>query len=192
MNWIRRHRPSPGTAFGAVALMVVLGGVAFAAIPDSNGTIHACYSKSNGNLRAVESADRCRTNERAISWNQEGARGPPGGSSGRLIHQAEIAEVSTSGSTGADLGGPAITVDVPPNALVAVYGAVDINACPSHTLGSATAVVWSGAQRVGHLPSDGGSGYETVYSAADNVSSARDVLEHLPGSRGHADLHNEV
>ena len=75
MNWIRKHRPSPGTAFGLAALVIALGGAAFAAIPDSSGTIHACYNKSNGNLRVVESADRCRTNERAIKWNQEG---PPG------------------------------------------------------------------------------------------------------------------
>ena len=169
MKWISRHRPSPGTTFGAVALMIALGGAAFAAIPDSNGTIHACYSKSNGNLRVAESADGCRTNERAISWNQEGPPGTPGGSSGRLFHQAEVAEVSTSGDTEAD-GGPSITVDVPSNALVAVYGAADINPCVSHLVGSADAVVWSGAQRVGYLRSyrlNRTGGYETLYSSVE-------------------------
>ena len=71
MNWLRKHRPSPGTAFGFAALMVALGGVALAAIPDTNGTIHGCFQKSNGNLRVVESAGNCRTSETPISWNQQ-------------------------------------------------------------------------------------------------------------------------
>lgn len=77
MNWIRRHRPSPGTAFGFAALVVALGGVAFAAIPDSNGTINGCFQKPNGNLRVVESAADCRANESSISWGQN--------SGGRLV-----------------------------------------------------------------------------------------------------------
>jgi hypothetical protein len=78
MDWIRKHRPSPGTAFGFAALVIVLGGAAFAAIPDSNGTIHACYQKANGNLRVVESTNECRKNETAIAWNQAGAQGSIG------------------------------------------------------------------------------------------------------------------
>src|SRR5215211_6312496 len=72
MDWIRRHRPSPGTAFGFAALMVALGGVAFAAIPDSNGTIHGCFQKGNGALRVVESQASCRNNENALNWNVQG------------------------------------------------------------------------------------------------------------------------
>jgi hypothetical protein len=68
-KWIVRHRPSPGTTFGFAALVIALGGVAFAAIPDSSGTIHGCYQKSNGSLRIVESASDCRSSERAISWS---------------------------------------------------------------------------------------------------------------------------
>ena len=78
MNWIRKHRLSPGTAFGFAALIIALGGVALAAIPDSNGTIHGCYQKNNGNLRVVESAGDCRSSEAVISWNQTGPQGPPG------------------------------------------------------------------------------------------------------------------
>jgi hypothetical protein len=70
MNWIRRHRPAPGTAFGFAALLVALGGVAFAAIPDSNGSIHGCYQKNGGTLRVVESASDCRNSEQAITWSQ--------------------------------------------------------------------------------------------------------------------------
>jgi hypothetical protein len=77
MNWIRKHRPSPGGAIALGALVVALGGVAFAAIPDSNGTIHGCYQRTNGNLRVVESPDDCRSRERALDWNRQGPPGEP-------------------------------------------------------------------------------------------------------------------
>jgi hypothetical protein len=70
MNWIRRHRPSPATGIALAALVIALGGAAFAAIPDSNGTIHGCYQKSNGNLRVAEYGSECRSGEVAIAWNQ--------------------------------------------------------------------------------------------------------------------------
>jgi hypothetical protein len=81
----RNHEPdskAPAVAcYGdcACGLMVALGGVAFAAIPDSNGKIHGCYQTNNGNLRVVESPSQCRSSESALSWNQEG---PPGEASG--------------------------------------------------------------------------------------------------------------
>jgi hypothetical protein len=93
MNWIRQHRPSPGTAFGFTALMVALGGVAFAAIPDSHGTIHGCYQKSNGGLRVVQSAADCKPSEQTLDWNQQGPPGPPGPSSPvDAIGQVRVAE----------------------------------------------------------------------------------------------------
>jgi hypothetical protein len=66
---IRRRRPSPGTAFGFAALVIALGGAAFAAIPDSSGTIHGCYLKSNGSLRVVDAPGACKSNERTVSWS---------------------------------------------------------------------------------------------------------------------------
>ena len=33
MTWFRKHRPSPATGIALAALVVALGGVAFAAIP---------------------------------------------------------------------------------------------------------------------------------------------------------------
>jgi hypothetical protein len=47
-------------------LFVALGGVAFAAIPDSNGTVHACYQKNSGDLRAVSDPSGCRNNEQSV------------------------------------------------------------------------------------------------------------------------------
>ena len=85
MQWIRRHRPSPGTAFGLAALVIALGGAAFAAIPSSDGTINACYHKTNGSVRLVESAGDCRSSESAVSWSQRGPVGPPGEGNAEVV-----------------------------------------------------------------------------------------------------------
>ena len=76
-----------GVAVGAAAL-TGMGGVAWAAIPDANGTIKGCYARtsglllgiphSKGDVRVVDSAEGCRSYETAISWNQKGPQGPQG------------------------------------------------------------------------------------------------------------------
>jgi hypothetical protein len=58
-------------------------GVAYAAIPDSQGVIHACYDKQAGQVRIVDTGPNavpkgCGKNEVAISWNQTGPQGPAG------------------------------------------------------------------------------------------------------------------
>lgn len=69
--------------------MLILGltvgfvGLAYAAIPDSQGVIHGCYRNSgllaNGQLRIIDGdSQTCNSNEAAISWNQTGPQGPPG------------------------------------------------------------------------------------------------------------------
>jgi hypothetical protein len=72
MKLIRDHRPTPAGAIALAALIVALGGVAFAAIPDSGGTVHACYQKANGSLRVVESESDCRTNEKPLALSAGG------------------------------------------------------------------------------------------------------------------------
>ena len=57
----------------AVGLFAAAVGAALAAT--SGGTIHACAKKNNGALRL---ADRCRHNEKSVSWNITGPRGPQG------------------------------------------------------------------------------------------------------------------
>jgi len=52
-------------------------GILYAAIPDSNGVIHACY-QSDGTLRLVNDATVCRKNETHIAWAQIGPQGPQG------------------------------------------------------------------------------------------------------------------
>ena len=75
--------------FLSSATICLLGIIAYASIPDSNGVIHGCYKTSNGSIRVIDSpAVQCDPrNETAISWNQVGPQGPagPAGSAARLI-----------------------------------------------------------------------------------------------------------
>ena len=76
---LRPRRPSPGTLIALLALVVASGGVAYAAIPDSGGAIHGCYSGS-GSLRVVDrdSGAICKGSETALTFNQTGPPGPRG------------------------------------------------------------------------------------------------------------------
>lgn len=68
-------------AVPTVAALGAGGAFAMAAIPDSGGTVNACYISSGnerGNLRVVEGPGDCKPNETAISWAQKGPAGPPG------------------------------------------------------------------------------------------------------------------
>jgi hypothetical protein len=60
--------------------LVVVGGVAFAAIPDTNGLINACYDNATGAVRLVDAqpGNCAKSGETGISWNQTGPPGPPG------------------------------------------------------------------------------------------------------------------
>ena len=69
--------PSPAIGVAIVAVVLSATGLAVAAIPDSNGVIHSCYSKSNGSLRVVKGT-KCRKGEKKLKWNQQGETGPPG------------------------------------------------------------------------------------------------------------------
>jgi hypothetical protein len=75
-----RHIRARWLALGAVVLIAVAGGVAYAAIPDSHGVIHACYSKKLGVLRVIDSeaGKTCLPGEKALTWNQKGEQGPAG------------------------------------------------------------------------------------------------------------------
>lgn len=118
MNKIRR--PSPGTALAVAALVIALGGAAFAAIPDSNGTIHGCYQKNSGALRVVDSASGCRSSEVTLDWNQRGPTGPPGPNAARTVFDKKTAEISTASRTPVEFDGPSVELTVPPSGLIAV------------------------------------------------------------------------
>lgn len=64
-------------AGGAVVLAV--GGVAVASIPNSDGVIDGCYNSGSGALRVIDtSSQQCSPKETSISWNQQGSPGSPG------------------------------------------------------------------------------------------------------------------
>jgi len=73
-NWMMRTKAA---IIGLAAVIVGAAGLAtaaYAAIPDSQGVIHACYNTNNGAVRVVGSGG-CRNDEAPLTWNQTG---PPG------------------------------------------------------------------------------------------------------------------
>ena len=61
---------------GAVLVAVPTAGIAYAAIPGSNGVIQSCYNRG-GNIKVV-SALPCPKGWTPLAWNQTGPRGPIG------------------------------------------------------------------------------------------------------------------
>jgi len=68
----------------AVLAAAVLGGVAYAAIPDAGGVFTACQLNANGSLRLIDPSlssgplSRCWPNETQVQWNQQGQPGANG------------------------------------------------------------------------------------------------------------------
>lgn len=75
-----RFRLSPALLVAVGAFVFALGGGALAAIPGSDGAIHACYKKEDGQLRVIDTAQSqtCNKSEVALAWNQTGPTGPQG------------------------------------------------------------------------------------------------------------------
>lgn len=72
-------------AYLALGLAGLFGaGLAYSAIPETDGSIHACYDNTSGALRVIDpgAGQECRPgSETALNWNQKGpagAQGPPG------------------------------------------------------------------------------------------------------------------
>lgn len=64
----------------AVVAVVSMGaaGIAAATIP-SNNVIDACYSKSGGTLRVIDSSvTKCKSGETSLAWNVQGPKGEQG------------------------------------------------------------------------------------------------------------------
>jgi hypothetical protein len=71
----RRRYILAGALIGAMA-MAALGSIAWAAIPDADGVIHACYKQSNGALRVIDApAEVCDASESPLNWSQSGLSG---------------------------------------------------------------------------------------------------------------------
>jgi hypothetical protein len=85
---LARFRPSPAMVVALAALVIALGGTAFAVtnFVGPNGQIHGCVSKK-GKLVLIKPGAKCKTGS-PVAWNQKGpkgdrgARGPTGPSTG--------------------------------------------------------------------------------------------------------------
>ena len=64
---------------GVVAALALVGGIAYATIPDANGVIHGCRKTGSGLLRVIDAdVASCKPGEARLNWNQQGVQGPPG------------------------------------------------------------------------------------------------------------------
>jgi hypothetical protein len=93
---------------GGAIVMVLAGGVAWAAIPGPGGVIQGCYD-SGGNVKVVEALP-CPRNYTAFQWNQQGIQGLKGdkgdrgdvGPEGPAGPAGAKGEKGDTGSAGAD------------------------------------------------------------------------------------------
>jgi hypothetical protein len=98
-------RHGRAAALGIVIVALAAGGIAYAAIPDSNGVIHGCYQVNSGSLHVVGTnptvgGGKCSANERSLDWNQKGPTGAKGATGARGPTGARGATGAT-GTTGA-------------------------------------------------------------------------------------------
>jgi Collagen triple helix repeat (20 copies) len=93
-------RPSPALVVAVAALVIALGGVAYATIPDSSGVIHGCYGPL-GVLRVIDPSTgaHCTALETPIQWNQTGPQGPAG-PQGPVGATGPVGPAGASGPTG--------------------------------------------------------------------------------------------
>jgi lamin tail-like protein len=74
----RSRTPRLAVACSVALLTVVAATLAAAAIPDDDGTIHACRMLKSGKVRVVADPDSCKRRERKLSWSRRGPRGDSG------------------------------------------------------------------------------------------------------------------
>jgi hypothetical protein len=87
----------------AAVLVLAAGiGVASAGIPSSGGKIFGCYAKKGGALRVVAAGKKCKENEKALFWNQQGPKGDAGptGSGGGSTQKGQAGAKGDKGPKG--------------------------------------------------------------------------------------------
>src|SRR4051794_20171483 len=100
-------------AFAAGAVLAVSAGLAYASIPEADGTFHACVNNGTGAVRLIDpsasgSLGHCLGNENQVSWNkkgQDGAKGAPGAQGDKGATGAAGAP-GAPGAPGPPRGGP--------------------------------------------------------------------------------------
>jgi len=96
----------------ALAVGVAIGatGIASAAVPDPDGTIHGCVSRGNGGLRVIDPSNgaSCTTQETPLNFGQHGPAGPQGpaglpGDTGAQGPQGPAGPAGTAGVSGYEI-----------------------------------------------------------------------------------------
>jgi hypothetical protein len=85
----------------SVGSLVAATGNAFASIPDADGMIHACYSKS-GNVRVIDNAiEACKGNEAEVQWHAASSQ-----NDARILTESLVVpSLTTGGSKGLTVPG---------------------------------------------------------------------------------------
>jgi Pentapeptide repeats (8 copies)/Collagen triple helix repeat (20 copies) len=145
-RWPRRLGIWRSALIAATALLVV-SGIAYAAIPDSSGIIHGCYTTSSAHgqhlltVHDTAQSPTCRRGETAIQWNQTGPQGPAGavgatGPKGDTGATGPAGMAGPKGDTGA--AGPAgATGPAGPAGPQGLPGSTSTTLCPGCALSGA-------------------------------------------------------
>src|SRR5262249_39263155 len=116
---VKRRLVQFGVAATVCSVAVLLGArLAVATIPDTNGTVHGCMKKTNGQVYVIDpGAGQTCGKDMSVDWNKTGATGPQGvdgpkgytgfrgttGSSGyEQTYDQETTDSSGNGSAEAD------------------------------------------------------------------------------------------
>lgn len=96
-----------GTRLGMAVILSTVAAIGLviavaADIPNNNGVFHGCYKNNNGQLRLVDRAADCGSNETHVRWNRQGQDGPAGpiGPQGPVGVQGEAGVQGQAGATG--------------------------------------------------------------------------------------------
>ena len=165
--------------FGAAALLVlVAGGIGWAAIPNSqSAVISGCYEKNTGLLRVIDAqaGKTCTSWELPISWNQAGPKGDRGaqGIAGPQGAKGEKGDKGDRGDTG-QAGAKGDPGPEGPKGADGADGAAGADGAPGAT-GPAGAKGDTGAGAVWRGDWQSGPGSSSSYVAGDLVRHAGSI-----------------
>jgi hypothetical protein len=128
-------------AVGAIGMaLVATAGVGVAAAAHHRGTINGCVAKSDGRLRIVGSTSKCRSKEKALSFNARGPKGPKGpagprgrkgdpGDGGTPTTYQMYADVDAEGDLGSNVDAVKVVVNTPKTGVYTVTFDKPIGSC---------------------------------------------------------------
>lgn len=130
------------TMAAITALLLLVGGIAVASIPDSSGVIHGCRKNSDGSVRVIDSdaGQTCAHGWTALNWSQTGPRGPAGPASLAVLDVAMAQPVFVEPGS-SNQGNQACPSQ---GGYIAIGGGVDADAVANPDLDQLSAGVSSG------------------------------------------------